>query len=296
MARVALIGPGAIGGTVAAGLLASGRHEVVICANQIFDELTLTRADTGATRAFPVCVLASPGDLASMDWVILAVKSHQTASVAAWLRSGVGASTRLAVLQNGVEHRARTAPFVPPETTIVPIVVQLPAERTAPGRIRTFGPALLVVADDEAGRAFAELFEDSFVKVQRTDDFATKQWEKLCLNAASGGLTTVTMDPDAIGRVAGMREVAQSIIQECVTVGRAEGAKFADDHAEQLASALAARKGNRGNSMFYDRRDGKPLEYDARNAVIGRLGRKHGIATPLNDVLTALLRAVSPSV
>ena len=78
-------------------------------------------------------------------------------------------------------------------------------------------------------------------------------------------------------------------------MGRAEGAKFADDYAEQLASALAARKGNRGNSMYYDRRDGKPLEYDARNAVISRFGRKHGIATPSSDMLTALLSAVSSS-
>jgi 2-dehydropantoate 2-reductase len=295
MARIALIGPGAIGGTVAAALLESNHRELVICANRTFDELTLTRADTGAARSFPVRVLTSPADLAPMDWVLLAVKSHQTASAAAWLRAGVGRNTRLAVLQNGVEHRTRVAPFVPPETAVAPVVVQLPAERTAPGHIKTFGPAILVVANDEAARKFAELFAGSIVKVQCTDDFVTRQWEKLCLNAASGSLTTLTMDPDVIGRVPGMREVAQSIIAECVAVGRAEGAKFADDYAEQLASALAARKGNRGNSMYYDRRDGKPLEYDARNAVISRFGRKHGIATPSSDMLTALLSAVSSS-
>jgi 2-dehydropantoate 2-reductase len=50
---------------------------------------------------------------------------------------------------------------------------------------------------------------------------------------------------------------------------------------------------NRGNSMYYDRRDGKELEYDARNGVIQRLGRKHGIPTPISDVIVPLLRAVS---
>jgi 2-dehydropantoate 2-reductase len=32
------------------------------------------------------------------------------------------------------------------------------------------------------------------------------------------------------------------------------------------------------------------MEWEARNAVVGRLGRRHGIATPLNDAITTLLR------
>ena len=31
------------------------------------------------------------------------------------------------------------------------------------------------------------------------------------------------------------------------------------------------------------------MEWDARNAVVGRIARRHGIATPLNDALTAVL-------
>jgi 2-dehydropantoate 2-reductase len=45
--------------------------------------------------------------------------------------------------------------------------------------------------------------------------------------------------------------------------------------------------------MYYDRLDGKELEFDARNAVIQRLGRKHGLATPISDTIVPLLRAVS---
>jgi 2-dehydropantoate 2-reductase len=53
------------------------------------------------------------------------------------------------------------------------------------------------------------------------------------------------------------------------------------------------RTGNRGNSMYYDRRDGNVLEFDARNTVIQRLGKKHGIPTPISDVIVPLLRAIS---
>lgn len=57
---------------------------------------------------------------------------------------------------------------------------------------------------------------------------------------------------------------------------------------------MFSRPDARGNSMFYDRRDGKPLEWDARNGLICRLGRKHNISTPISDTLVPLLRALSP--
>jgi len=294
MARVVLIGPGAIGGTVAGGIADSGRHDLTICANRTFETLTLTRTDSGEARAFPVRVVTSPSDAKHADWVLLAVKSHQTASAAEWLKATVGPDTRLAILQNGVEHRSRVAPYIPVGTAIVPVVVQLPAQRTAPGAITTYGQALLIVGDDEHCHAFAGLFEGTSVKVQCDADFRTREWEKLCLNAASGSLTTLTMDPDCIGTVPGMRELAKAIAEECVAVGRAEGAKFANDFAGNLTNMMAARRGNRGNSMYYDRRDGKELEWDARNGVIARLGRKHGIATPISDILIPLLRALGP--
>ena len=46
-----------------------------------------------------------------------------------------------------------------------------------------------------------------------------------------------------------------------------------------------------GNSMLADRRAGRPMEIDARNGVIVRLGRKHGIPAPMNALMVALLEA-----
>jgi 2-dehydropantoate 2-reductase len=43
--------------------------------------------------------------------------------------------------------------------------------------------------------------------------------------------------------------------------------------------------------MLYDRRAGRPLELDARNGVIVRRGARHGIPTPLNAALCAVLAA-----
>jgi len=292
MARIVLIGPGAIGGTAAGALLQAGKHNLLICANQRFDTLTVTRSDTGRGQSWPVKVVTKPAEVAPVDWVLLAVKSNQTDGTGDWLKAAVGPNTKLAILQNGVEHRARVAAFVPAGTAIVPVVVQLPAQRISPGAVTTYGQTLLIVGDDPAAREFAALFDGSSMKVQTDHDFHTREWEKLCLNAASA-LSTLSMNPDAVATVPGMRDVCKGIVDECTAVGRADGAKFADGFGENLVAMLAARTGSQGNSMFYDRRDGKKLEWDARNGVIARLGRKYGIATPVSDIVTALLRGLS---
>jgi len=289
---IALIGPGAIGGTAAAALLDAGKHELTICAKQAFKTLTTTRNDNGETKSYPVKVVTDPANIGKTDWVLLAVKSHQTPSAAAWLKATIGPGTRLAILQNGVEHREHVAPYIPADTTIVPVVVMLPAERTAPGKITFYGRSILTVPDDEAGRALAALFAGTFLRAESDADFLSRAWEKLCMNVPGGALSALTLRPDAIAADPGIADLARALLGEAMAVGRAEGAQLDPSLADTLMGFFA-RPNNRGNSMYYDRRDGKPLEWDARNGVIARLGRKHGIATPVSDVIVPLLRALS---
>lgn len=50
-----------------------------------------------------------------------------------------GWGLRLAVLQNGVEQRKNVEPYVPFGTPIVPVVVDVPVSRTAPGKVEEGG-------------------------------------------------------------------------------------------------------------------------------------------------------------
>jgi 2-dehydropantoate 2-reductase len=45
--------------------------------------------------------------------------------------------------------------------------------------------------------------------------------------------------------------------------------------------------------MYFDRLAGRPLEIEALNGAIVAAGERHGIPTPLNRALLALLRAVN---
>jgi 2-dehydropantoate 2-reductase len=45
--------------------------------------------------------------------------------------------------------------------------------------------------------------------------------------------------------------------------------------------------------MLYDRLAGRALEYDALNGAVVRIGKRHGVPTPLNRAMVALLGAIS---
>ena len=110
MAHIAVIGPGAIGGTVATRLAEISDHVITVCARSAVTLLTVDTVD-GIKTAAPE-VLLSPDRGRPVDWVLVATKAYDVAGAAEWLQRLMGSDTRLAVLQNGVEHVERFAPYV----------------------------------------------------------------------------------------------------------------------------------------------------------------------------------------
>lgn len=288
MARIAVVGVGAIGGAVAAPLVATGAHEVRLCVREPFATLVL-ESPAGRIEV-PARCERDPARAAPVDWILLATKAYDVPDAAKWLRALCREGATLAVLQNGVEHRERVQAYAG-AAEILPVVVECPAERSAPGRVLQRAPARLIVPAGEAGRAFAALFAGTSVAVEPTSDFTTAAWRKLCLNVASGPLLALTGRPHEVLHAPGMAELARGLIAECLAVGRAEGALLDDALPDALVARLLAAPGKAGTSMLYDRRAGKRLEGDARNGAVARIGKRHGIATPLNAAVCALLEA-----
>ena len=294
--RVALIGPGAIGGAIAGALVEAGAAPL-LCARTPFDHLTVEHP--AGVVAGSVDCRSRPADLDGPDspaeLVILAVKAHQTESAAGWLSALAGPDTTVVVAQNGVEQVERVGPLVPPGAEVVPAVVWCPAERSGPGRIRVTGPANLVLPAGPGGRRLAELLAGSFFGARLSDDFTTRAWDKLLINAALGAAGVLTGRPGVdLAADPAVRHLMLQQMAEIVAVARAEGASVGDDRPAEILDSVVERGGVHLSSIAVDRLAGQPTEWDARNAVIGRLGARHGIATPLNDWLTALIRLGEP--
>jgi 2-dehydropantoate 2-reductase len=117
---VAVVGPGAIGSTVAAWLAQDDRLDVTLCARTPVEHLEIETPEGMIRATLPV--LTDPGIASPVDWVILAVKAYDVDAASPWLTRLVGQGTQVAVLQNGVEHLERVSPYVPLER-ILPGVV-----------------------------------------------------------------------------------------------------------------------------------------------------------------------------
>lgn len=289
MARIAIVGPGAIGGVVTAWLEETGRHEVVLCARRPLGEIHV-ETPHGALIARPT-VLTSPHQATPVDWVLIATKAYDSAGAALWLKGLASRGAQVAILQNGVEHRERFAAFVPAER-LVPVMVDCPAERSTPTAIRQRGTARMAVQDDASGREFAALFAGTPVEIALTEDLKSTVWRKLCVNAA-GVISGLVLQPAGVMQDEALGELSRQIVRECIAVGRAEGAMLDDSLADTVLQGYRNAPPDSVNSLHADRQAGRPTEIDARNGVIVRLGRKHGIATPCNQMAVALIEAMT---
>jgi 2-dehydropantoate 2-reductase len=286
MTTLAIIGPGAIGGILAAWLGQDPDNAISVCARTPFDHLEV-ETPTGTITASPR-VITAPEQAAPVDWVLIATKAYDAARAARWLPALRRPDTPVVVLQNGVEHVERFAPYVPTEW-LVPAVIDCPAERTAPGRMRQRGASWIVVPDTERGRSFVPLFAKTNFDVA-TDDFTTRAWAKLCINAP-GAISAILMKPTGVIQIDPIAELTRGIVRECLAVGRAEGARLDDGIVESVVEGARRAPPDSLNSLIADRMAGREMEIDARNGAIVRFGRKHGIPTPLNEMAVALLVA-----
>jgi len=289
---VAVVGLGSIGGVAAGVLGAAGRHDVFACARQPIARLTLERNEGPVELALPV--LTDPKHAKPADWVLLCTKVHHTAATKPWLAHLATPSTRIAVMQNGIDHVARVAPLAG-GAAIVPVLVYYNGERLAPDRVklRHAGKFDAIVANDEAGRAFAALFEGTPLRIVFSDDFLTLAWRKLLINAVANPITALTLQRQAVLRRPDIRDLCRALLDEAIAVARADGARLAGDEAARTMTTLFDFSGELGTSMYFDRLAGRPLEADALTGAIVEAGKRHGIATPLNRALLALLRAIN---
>jgi 2-dehydropantoate 2-reductase len=238
--------------------------------------------------------LTEPARAEPVDWVLLCTKAHQTETAAPWLTRLCTPQTRVAVLQNGIDHAARVAPHAN-GATVLPVIVYYNGERLKPDHVhmRRAGPDDLVIPDDATGRAFTELLDGTGLKVLRSTDFVTLLWRKLLINAVANPITALTLQRQAVLRRPDIQELGHAVLCEAVAVARADGAAFAADEAEQTMARLMTFSGEFGTSMYFDRLAGRQMEVEALNGAIVAAADRHGIAAPINRALLVLLRAIN---
>ncbi|WP_024510135.1 2-dehydropantoate 2-reductase [Bradyrhizobium sp. ARR65] len=289
---IAIVGLGSIGGVIAGVLSVVGRYDIIACVRHPIERLTVERPEGGIE--VPISTLTDPALARPVDWVLLCTKTQDTAASGAWLTRLCGERTRVAALQNGIDHAERLAPFVG-DATVVPTIVHYNGERLAPDRVRyrRGGDYDFAVSDDAAGQSFAALLDGTSMRVLCSGDFKTLAWRKLLVNAVANPVSALALQRNAVFRREDVQSLCLALLEEAAAVGRADGAQLAADEPAQSIARLLAIPPDAGSSMYFDRVAGRPLEVEALTGAVVALGERHGVPTPLLRMLLTLTRAAS---
>ncbi|MGY1915052.1 ketopantoate reductase family protein [Blastococcus sp. SYSU DS0973] len=285
--RVAVLGPGGVGGLLAA-LLARGGHAVT-CLARPATAAHLDRAGLAVTSdrfgelAVPVrgtARLAGP-----VDVLLVTTKATQLDDALDRVPADVLGDAVVVPLLNGVEHvavlRARY-----PAARVVAGTIRVAASRPAPGTIRHEGQ-LCALELGPGAEPLADALAAAGVDVVDRPDEAGLLWDKLAFLAPMALLTTAAGAP--LGTVREQRgEELTAVIAEVAAVARAEGAAGNPAGTREFTWSLpdAMR-----SSMQRDAEAGNPTELDAIGGAVLRAADRHGVEVPVTRRIVDELRA-----
>jgi 2-dehydropantoate 2-reductase len=291
--NIAVLGPGGVGGLVAAAL-ARARASVVVVAR----ESTAATIGERGVRVESVTLgdfVAHPGVVSRLEEPVdVLVVATKAAGLGAALER-VAAMPRLVLpLLNGLDHipvlRERFG-----EGAVVAGTIRVEADRPEPGVVVHTSRFLRVdmASHDQTMRApmerLAGLLSGGGVPTRVGDAEPQVMWSKLVrLNALA--CTTSAFDK-LLGEIRSTPELRAELvgaIDEGCAVARAEGATIpADDPLGELTAAHATL----GSSMQRDIAAGRPPELDAIPGSVLRAATRHGIECPTIERLVAVIAA-----
>ncbi len=295
--RVAVLGPGGVGGLLAGILARDGAAVTCVAGPATVAVLARDglRVESGQFGSFTARVRAAERLAEPVDVCLVTVKATQLESALDRLPADVVGDAVLLPLLNGIEHldllRRRY-----PSATVVPATIRVESTRIAPGVVRHGTPFVVVelagtAATGVAVRRLADLLERTGVTVRVSGDAATVMWSKLAFLAVLALLTTAEQAPAGVVRQQ-RRPDLLAMVDEIVAVARAEGATL---DAGDIVSFFDGIPAGMRSSMQRDAEAGNRLELDAIGGAVVRAAGRAGIPVPVTARYVEDLRARYPS-
>lgn len=313
--RVAVIGAGAVGGTIAA-LLARAGHDVEVTARG--DNLAAITADgirlSGAWGDYTASVAAGTTLSRAPALAVVATKALDAETAmrenAEWL-SGIP----VVVVQNGMRS-LETARRVLPRSDIIGGLALYAASYLAPGVVAVTTPGSTYLGNDGPGLEvhYAASVLGAVMPVTQTANFAGAQWTKLIVNQINALPAITGLSAQATIGDGRLRRILTRSMKEAVTAGVASRVRFArlqglSNGVLRLFRVLPVAVGqllplvmkwrigptpNPGSTLQSIRR-GQKTEIDYLNGAVVDAGARVLVPTPVNAALVAMVHEVESS-
>lgn len=290
---VAVLGPGGIGGLLAALLSRSGHRVICLAGDETAKALRTTgiQVRSGRFGDFTAQVEADTELREPVDACLITVKATALdTALARAPRTALGDAVIVPFL-NGVEHPETLRAHYDPDR-VAPAVIRVESTRVAPGEIEHTSPfAEIDLTGDTVPRdhleALAQTLNTAGPTTRVLPDETAALWAKMSFLAPFALLTTRHALP--LGDVrTHHREELTSLVEETAAVSRACGGPADPTAALARYDAFPAPT---KSSMQRDAEAGRPLELDAIGGALLRAAERHAVPAPVTARLVAELRA-----
>lgn len=299
--KILIYGAGAMGLYFAA-TLAKHKNTVYLKARNVWDtagKVTVLRpGETDEVVELTQVFEQLPHHL-DVDLVIIATKAWQVRDAVKDCREKIPSSAVILTFQNGISAPENVVEALQ-ENPVVASTCVVIVKREKPGTVGLLGhEAKLVIGDfkeetreDHVNRV-AEVFQETSLEIQKTEDIHRALWKKLSLIASYGGVGAVSNL--SVGQTRShttTRLMVYEAIKECAEVARAYSVDFTNqDIEETFAIYTDGFDFDTTSSMQRDLAEGKPSELeDQVGEVVRRAQNKH-LHVPTQEFLYKALKA-----
>jgi 2-dehydropantoate 2-reductase len=290
-------------GSVYAGLLASSGHEVwaIDSWREHVDAMRakgLRLEGASGDRTVKLNATTDAGEAGAADLVIIATKAMQVEQAALSTKKFLlKEGTAVLSIQNGLGGPDTAASVLGKEKVMVGVVGGFGASMKAPGHAHHNGMELVRLGEfsgpvTERLRKVEAVWSGAGFRVKVFDDIDQLVWEKLLCNCAYSGpcglsgltIGQVMADPD-------LSKVSAVCAAEGYAVARAKGIKLGFDDPVAYVRDFGSKIPNAKPSVLLDLLAQRKSEIDVINGSIPREAKKLGMEAPVNEAVTALVRA-----
>jgi 2-dehydropantoate 2-reductase len=243
---------------------------------------------------------SDPKKIGACSLVIIAVKSYDTDKVLQSIKPLIGEDTNVLSLQNGLGNLQLISEIVGEERT-VGAVTAIGATLIEDGKVRHAGKGETVIGKLN-GKIFADLrqistaFNEAGIQTKITKDINAVIWSKLIINCGINAIASLCRLPNGtVLEYEGTKELLRQAVFEATKVAKRKKIKLIYDDPLQKVESVCIACADNICSMLQDIIQKRPTEIDFINGAIVRQGKSSGIKTPVNEILTQLIKSIEES-
>ncbi|WP_418129060.1 oxidoreductase [Staphylococcus sp. HKU1] len=285
MTQIAIIGPGAVGSTIAKDL--QEKYNNVHLLGRSNKQLNYHSYETpDQTSTLQVTAINDFSKV--VDILIIAVKIPQLQNVLSQINHLIGSHTTIILAQNGYGQLGHIK-----HPNVYQTVVYISGQKQE-NHITHFQDHTLIMDNNSRTQQLFEIAQNTKLSIELTDQIEEKIWYKLLVNSGINTITALTQQPVKVMEKPNMKQLCNQLLNEGISIAKAEGIVLEPSTVSDIMDIYESYPPEMGTSMYYDMLAQRPTEIDGIQGFLYQCARKHQLHTPILDTVYTLLLAQQP--